>query len=336
VVLANLDRVLSLWARDRRVARQTPDYLPARVFVPTPLPLYESDKQSDLQIPSLLWPAGLVPGTTLVSFHLEGGNLVANQRHLFTGINVLLENEDKFDDEAGLERMLRRLFAREPVLLRDRRNLVPWVHADMYLTPVSETLVLLADPADGWERFRSSAGVSSGSSSADTPELLGGLGPESLVLDPVLRDSFEDIQGQLTELGYQVMRLPALVNAAEEWMVSYNNVLMERRDGKRIVYMPVYDLPALDAAAADVYRRLGFEVRMIDVTGVFQLGGAIRCVANVTRRLPAPETADADCATCLGPLHIFESPYARKAEAGDGTVRKISRGGDGARGGGVR
>jgi hypothetical protein len=81
-----------------------------------------------------------------------------------------------------------------------------------------------------------------------------------------------------------VLRVPALVEAPDEWMVTYNNVIMDHRDQRNIVYMPTYDIPELDRAAAAIYLGLGFEVRTIDVSKVYASGGAIRCLVNVTER----------------------------------------------------
>jgi hypothetical protein len=67
-------------------------------------------------------------------------------------------------------------------------------------------------------------------------------------------------------------------------MVTYNNVLLEQRGRQKIVYMPVYGVPALDRGSERIYRGLGFEVKTIDVSQIFELGGAVRCLANVTER----------------------------------------------------
>jgi len=52
------------------------------------------------------------------------------------------------------------------------------------------------------------------------------------------------------------------------------------------VLMPTYDFPALDDYAAKVYTNLGFEVSRIDVSSLYENGGAIRCIVNVSRRRP--------------------------------------------------
>ena len=51
----------------------------------------------------------------------------------------------------------------------------------------------------------------------------------------------------LASHGFQVVRVPALVLAGAGSFVTYTNALFDRRpDGKRVVYLPTYALPALD------------------------------------------------------------------------------------------
>ena len=42
-------------------------------------------------------------------------------------------------------------------------------------------------------------------------------------------------------------------------VLTYNNVLMETLSGKRMVYLPQYGWEAMDIAAAEAWRRFGFE-----------------------------------------------------------------------------
>ena len=289
--LFDLGRTLSLWPRDRRIARQTDEGLAARSFIPTPLAGYEEDKRNDLLITSILWPLGQLPGSMLVSFQLEGGNVVSNQRHLFTGINVLNENNDKFQAEHELVAALQEVFGLSPILIQDRDGSVPWDHADMYLTPVNENLVFLADVMEGLRLYTSDATQSRESSSSATP--LPWEAPDVLPT-PEKVSSLEDVATQLAAEGYEVRRQPALMYGQNEWMITYNNVLMDHRDGRDIVYLPVYGHPLLDHTAIQRYQDVGFEVRTIDVSRIYHMGGAIRCLANVTRRHPRPSSANAE------------------------------------------
>jgi len=284
VEVIDVDRPITAWARDRRVARVTADAQPAGVVIPRDCRDYGDDHRNDLLVPYLLEHGGLsLPGEdTFV--HIEGGNIVANNRHVFVGANVIEDNEALGNDAATVKRELLRVLGRPYVLVGDEGQRAPWCHVDMYLTPIDDHTVLVASTAVANMLLSSRAGF--------IDELVGILDPEDcLGLLARRGDRFDAIAAQLTEYGYDVVRLPALADPAEEWMVTYNNILMEERDGQRIVYMPVYDLPILDQAAEAVYRSLGFDVRTIDVSQVFQHGGAVRCLVNVFLREPAEEVA---------------------------------------------
>ena len=66
--------------------------------------------------------------------------------------------------------------------------------------------------------------------------------------------------------------------------VTYTNALFDRRGAQRIVYLPTYALPALDAAAQHVYEAQGFEVHPIDVSPIYRLNGSLGCLVNVLAR----------------------------------------------------
>ena len=95
---------------------------------------------------------------------------------------------------------------------------------------------------------------------------------------------FDQVAAQLAALGLAVTRVPYVDNRGGDFAVSYNNVLQEKRDGQHVVYMPIYQIPALDAAAAEMFESLGMVVRPIDVSPVCHLLGATRCLANVVER----------------------------------------------------
>lgn len=97
-------------------------------------------------------------------------------------------------------------------------------------------------------------------------------------------DAFPEVARELEGLGYRVVRLPLETTDDPRVFVTYNNVLMETRDGRRIVYMPTYDRPELDGRARAVWEAEGFEVRPIDVSRVYGLRGALHCLVNVVAR----------------------------------------------------
>jgi hypothetical protein len=78
------------------------------------------------------------------------------------------------------------------------------------------------------------------------------------------------------------VRVPVLVREGAGSYVTYTNALFDRRpDGKRVVYMPTYSLPALDRAGQSFYEQQGFEVHPIDVSRIYGLNGSLGCLVNV-------------------------------------------------------
>ncbi|HOW17427.1 MAG TPA: hypothetical protein PLC79_00190 [Phycisphaerae bacterium] len=67
--------------------------------------------------------------------------------------------------------------------------------------------------------------------------------------------------------------------------LTYNNVLLELTDNRRIVYLPQYDWPALDDLARETWAKLGFEVRPIKGFATSAMcGGSLRCCVKVLSR----------------------------------------------------
>lgn len=281
VRLINVGRPISVWARDRRIARQDTFSLDAATtVVPSEASDYRDDQRNELDLPSVLASVSLVPGVLTSDLHIEGGNIVSNERHAFVGANVYDDNLVAASDLRAFDAELRRLLGRDYVILEDATGCVPWCHADMYLTPVDNHTVLVASPALAETLLRIASEASLVPLDVPDHVLAYGLNPKGEV-------SCDSIAGLMTEYGYRVVRLPAVIGPNEEWMVTYNNCLMEDRGGCRVVYMPIYHVSPLDEAAAFMYEALGFDVHRIDVSAIYENGGALRCLANVTQRRPA-------------------------------------------------
>ncbi len=304
-----VDRLLSIWARDRRVARQSESGHPERSFIPPPQELYTDDKLSELTLAEILWSKGVAPRALTESFILEGGNLVSNQRHIFVGKNVLSENGSRFEDEEEALQTMERIFGKPVIWLEDEQGAPPWFHADMYLAALDETTVALADPTLGLRLLngRRADKLKWDKISGWKTRLPSGLKVDFSAPQSRIATGLETVKRRLEGLGYKVIRLPALVNEEDEWMVSYTNVLMERDGGVKKVYLPRYAIPALDSAARKSWELEGFQVLDVNVSNVFDLGGAIRCIANVTLREPAPQKVPGST--------LIEEPAVSQAKA---------------------
>ena len=82
-----------------------------------------------------------------------------------------------------------------------------------------------------------------------------------------------------------MVRIPIVPGRDGRTYVTYLNVLVDQRGGRRIVYLPTFrGMGALNAAAASVWRGLDYEVRPVDCTTTYEHFGSLRCLVNVLRR----------------------------------------------------
>lgn len=272
----NVGLPISIWARDRCIARQSLDLRNiGATFVPVASWQYEPEKSNDLLLQDILHEARLAPTVMNSPLHVEGGNVVSNMRHVFFGSNLLSENSELPESRLAVE--LSRLLGRAYLSVGDESGKVPWCHIDMYLTPISEDAVLVASPRFALTLLSADDACEDGTECCD--DLLG-----SVCTSDTLQNQFDSVAALMQRNGYTVYRLPAIANVSDQWMITYNNILLDQHNGQRVAYIPIYDIPLLDRTALAIYRGLGFEVRTVDVSEIYERGGALRCIANVTRR----------------------------------------------------
>ena len=67
--------------------------------------------------------------------------------------------------------------------------------------------------------------------------------------------------------------------------LTYVNVLIDQRSGRRLVYLPFYrGAERLNAAARAVWEGLGYEVVPVDCTSAYRHFGCLHCLVNVLQR----------------------------------------------------
>lgn len=276
--LINTGMELTIWARDRYIARESNDLTTVMPdFVPLTREQYEPAKLNELDAYLMLPTLHLAPEVSDTLLRLEGGNVVATRQHAFIGVNVIDDNPDVSYQDGSLLRLLDDITGRSVVPVRADDDDVPWCHVDMYLAPVDDRTLLLGDMNLGLSLLGYGP---PGDCAADENE------PLTIDASTWVPEQLDEIAARMSRLGFHVGRLPTLVDPEGSWMVTYTNVLMEQRDGHRRVLMPTYDFPALDDYAAKTYADLGFEVSRIDVSSLYENGGAIRCIVNVSKRRP--------------------------------------------------
>lgn len=197
----------------------------------------------------------------------EGGDIVASRQAALIGGEVVARNmqELKLSKPAVLE-LFQELFGLPVTVVEPP----PEFHLDLGFTFLDDQTVAVADPAEG---LRLAEG------NADLQKLV------RATLEKGVVDKYQRAARQLTAVGFRVVRLPNLCGVGLTTpYLTYNNVLMENYATTKRVYMPVYDVPALDEAARSFYRGHGFQV--VDMPSArlsTKLWGALRCATGDLR-----------------------------------------------------
>lgn len=95
---------------------------------------------------------------------------------------------------------------------------------------------------------------------------------------------FRNIAKELEAQGFELVRLPLVPLADGLTYITYNNVLLEHRNGRLHAYLPQFGIAALDAAGRKAYAAVGAVVHNIRVKEIYEYNGTVRCLVNVVRR----------------------------------------------------
>ena len=198
--------------------------------------------------------------------YFDGGDVVADGRRAFVTPRVALRNVQRtVASRAELLRALRDHLKRDVVLLAE----APDHHAGMFMMPVGDGTVLVGSPA----------------LAARTIEPNDLLPPCGADFTDATQRRFDAVAAQCAAAGCRVIRVPVVPGRDGRAYLTCLNAILDRRAGRRIVYMPVYrGADALNAAAAEVWQGLGYDVQPVDCTSAYAHFGSLRCLVNVLRR----------------------------------------------------
>jgi hypothetical protein len=207
----------------------------------------------------------------------DGGDFLADGPNVFVTRAVLDRNlQHTVTTRANLLAALGHDLGLSPILLEDG----PLHHAGMFMMAAGP------DPQDAARRVMVVADPSLGkplyASSAENDAAFSG-GPD--FSEPTQRH-FDAVADLCRGLGYRVVRIPVVPAASGKMYITYVNVILDKTPaGRPVVYMSSFGRQEkLNAAAAAVWAALGYEVRPIDCTSVWQMGGTLHCLVNVVRR----------------------------------------------------
>lgn len=273
--VAGLDRLSAVvtgfsitpWARDRfgamAAGRGTVIAVPpARSNMPGP-------RGHDELVPEIL-AASLPDASCLpLPFMFEGGDLLADDTNAFIAANCLARNSPRdIDSRPELLLQMDGVLRKRIVAIGETPEDVPDHHICMYLTPLGGKRVAIADPWLGLKLYRQNPTGETVDIENDTSQY----------------ESFGKVIQCMEKRGFLVVHIPFLLTRTPRVYVSYNNVILERRSGEKLVYMPVYGIPALDRAAGEVFAAQGWRVIPISVAKLYRHTGSLRCQVGIIRR----------------------------------------------------
>jgi agmatine/peptidylarginine deiminase len=203
------------------------------------------------------------------ALYFDGGDILADGRFAFVTAAVLRRNlQHTVTERQELIERLQHDLGREVVLMDD----APDHHAGMYMMAVGDGRMLVGDPSLGLPLL-----------AGDSPSLAAMEGGPDF--SPQTQARFDAVAKLAAEHGYRVIRIPTVPARDGKRYLTYVNVIMDVRDGRPIVYMPIYeDQPRLNAAAQAVWESLGYQVLPVDCTSVWPQGGTLHCLVNVMER----------------------------------------------------
>lgn len=277
---------VTCWSRDRWLALQAKERRPGSLLV-TPWaemgaeswPAREGDERVAEDLAAAHGQSIQVMRSRL---YFDGGDFVTDAQSAFVTPAVIRRNVHQTVPTCReLQQCLEKVLARRVVLLDE----APDHHAGMFMMSAGNRTVLVGDPAEGrrlWDRL-------------DEPQrnridLPGG--PD--FSDPTIR-RFEAVAERCRNEGYRVVRVPTVTAADGRTYLTYVNVILDLRGGRRVVYLPCYaGADPLNERAAEIWASLGYEVQPVDCTSIFRHFGALRCLVNVVSRSStgAPQSAD--------------------------------------------
>ena len=216
-----------------------------------------------------------------IPLDFDAGDFAVIRDRVLYDVNLLEKNKGRgLDTPEKLAALVKRLFGREARMLGSALGDVPRHHMSMYMTPLGrdpegEPIALVGDPRAAMAIVGND--FAPGAVSTDTAEPLRADFTDASIA------RFDRAAKELGEAGFVVARVP-VVPFEDKTYITYTNGVYETRGGTRIVYLPQYDVPKLDAVAREKYAALGWTVKPVRVALPWPYHGTIGCLTNVLRR----------------------------------------------------
>jgi hypothetical protein len=188
------------------------------------------------------------------------------------GNPVLARNEPLTDE--GKENLLAAIgktFGKKVVRIGDDARDMPDHHIGMYLTPLGNGRLAVADPDMGLQMCRELNNITK----------IAGVTVET---DSACYKPFRNVIQLLQDQHIDFIRVPMILTTLPRVYATYNNAIVEERHGVRRIFMPTYGVPELDRRAAALFEEQGLQVIPVRVSKLFKHTGSLRCLVGVIRR----------------------------------------------------
>ena len=206
----------------------------------------------------------------------DAGDFAVAGDRVFLDVNLFARNRARgFRSPAELRERMRTLLGREVVMLGTEPGDVPRHHMSMYMALLDGGIALVGDPEAG-ARLVGTTFVASQTNAETGAPLVAEFSRETIA-------RFDRAAADLAAAGLRVVRIPT-VPFDDKTYFAYTNGVYETRGARKTAWVPRFDVPAIDLAAANVYEQLGFRVVPVAVRDVYPQHGTIGCLVNVLSR----------------------------------------------------
>ena len=266
---------ITAWSRDRWLALGASKEQPAVLLCPrgedgaSVWPPREGDQRVAEDLAARLGPG---VSSCRSDLYFDGGDFTADSETVFVRPATLFRNLQRtVETREELVDNLSALLKRRVVLLKE----APDHHLAMFMLPIGEHRVLVGDPRIARRLLTDS------SAKTDLESYLPG-GPD---FSEATAARFDAVARECQAAGYQVVRIPVVPGMDGRTYVTYVNAILDRRDGRRIAYMPVFrSAEVLNRAATAVWKESVYEVRPVECDSCGRNFGTLHCLVNVLRR----------------------------------------------------
>jgi hypothetical protein len=284
--VVEVDGPISVWSKDRALVL-APEAGAPRTGLAVPVPPDPRWKERANDWRTLEQVAVAMPDRFYVRplpFDFDAGDFDVAAGDVLVDDNLVTKNRPRGVADVGeLRRLLEGALARPVVVLGHADGDVPRHHMSMYMAALSSSsspgdrVALVGDPREA--RALLGEAFAPGETDPDTAE------PLRADFSDAMQARFDAAAAGLAAAGWRVVRIPEVPFLDKTYM-AYTNGVYETRDSGRTAWVPMFDLPALDARATQIYESLGWRVRPVRARKLYPLHGTIGCLVNVLARGP--------------------------------------------------